>query len=323
MNIVNYLLVFIAVTTIGMLYDRYSRKFYPDDELDKYNLVRKYLLNESESMTGKPFIWLHSKYVINARNWSTFNCRNSRDLNQPYKDLCVESVIKNCGENFKICLIDDSSFGRLLPEWSINMEGLSDPVKDRVRVLAISKLLHTYGGLLMPNSTIMMTNMKPVYNDMLSRNDMFVGELLNRGDSNKVTRFFPSYKFMGCHKNSLVMKDLMEYLEILISRDNTDMPTFESSINRYLFKLINDNKCGLIDGNKLGIKDDNGKVLLIDNWLENTNLDISLDKLLCVVLPDEEILSRTKYQWFARLSKRQVLEANTMASKYILISHNK
>ncbi len=42
--------------------------------------------------------------------------------------------------------------------------------------------------------------MKPVYNDMLSRNDMFVGELLNRGDSNKVTRFFPSYKFMGCHK---------------------------------------------------------------------------------------------------------------------------
>ena len=48
------------------------------------------------------------------------------------------------------------------------------------------------------------------------------------------------------------------------------MPTFESSINRYLFKLINDNKCGLIDGNKLGIKGDNGKVLLIDNWLENT-----------------------------------------------------
>ena len=53
---------------------------------------------------------------------------------------------------------------------------------------------------------------------MLSRNDMFVGELLNRGDSNKVTRFFPSYKFMGCHKNSLVMKDLMEYLEITKNR---------------------------------------------------------------------------------------------------------
>ena len=35
----------------------------------------------------------------------------------------------------------------------------------------------------------------------------------------------------------------------------------------------------------------------------------------------EEILSRTKYQWFARLSKKQVLTANTQISKYMIISH--
>tara|TARA_X000000368_G_scaffold194831_1_gene153736 strand:+ start:408 stop:1379 length:972 start_codon:yes stop_codon:yes gene_type:complete len=323
MNIVNYLLVFIAVTTIGMLYDRYNKKFYPDEELDKYNLVRKYLLNESESMTSKPFIWLHSKHVINSRNWASFNGRSSRDLNQPYKDLCVESVIKNCGENFKICLIDDSSFERLLPDWTISMDGLSEPIKDRVRVLAISKLLYLYGGVLMPNSTVMMKDMKSLYDNELSNKGLFVGELLNKSGSNKITRFFPSYKFMGCHKNSLVMKELIEYLEILISKDNTDMPNFDATINRYLFKLINDNKCSLINGKKLGVKDNKNNVILIDNWLENTNLDICLDSLLCVVLPDEEILSRTKYQWFARLNKKQVLKANTMASKYILISHNK
>ena len=323
MNIVNYLLVFIAVTTIGMLYDRYSKKFYPDEELDKYNLVRKYLLNESESMTGKPFIWLHSKHVINSRNWSSFNERNSKNLNQPYKDLCVESVIKNCGNSFKICLVDDSSFERLLPEWSICMDGLSEPIKDRVRTLALSKLLYTYGGILIPNSTIMMKDMKSLYDTKLLENDLFVGELLNKGDSNEITRFFPSFKLMGCHKNSVVMKDLIEYLEILISKDNTDMPNFQSTINRYLFKLINDNKCSLIDGKKLGAKDNKNNVVLVDNWLENTNLDICLDSLVCAVLPDEEILSRTKYQWFARLDKRQVLEANTQASKYILISHSK
>ena len=50
MKIVNYILVFIAVTAVGMLYDRYSKKFYPDEELDKYNLVRKYLLNEGDSI---------------------------------------------------------------------------------------------------------------------------------------------------------------------------------------------------------------------------------------------------------------------------------
>mgnify|MGYP006453233843 CR=1 FL=1 len=45
MKIVNYVLVFIAVTAIGMIYDRYSKKFYPDEELDKYNLVKNEFIN--------------------------------------------------------------------------------------------------------------------------------------------------------------------------------------------------------------------------------------------------------------------------------------
>ena len=56
--------------------------------LDKYSLVRKYLLNESDSMTGKEILWIHTKHDINSRNWSSFGSRNSRKLNQPYKDLC-------------------------------------------------------------------------------------------------------------------------------------------------------------------------------------------------------------------------------------------
>ena len=36
-----------------MLYDRYSKKFYADEESDKYHLVRKYLLNEGDSLMGK------------------------------------------------------------------------------------------------------------------------------------------------------------------------------------------------------------------------------------------------------------------------------
>ena len=38
--------------------------------------------------------------------------------------------------------------------------------------------------------------------------------------------------------------------------------------------------------------------------------------LYCIILPDDDILNRTKYQWFARLSPQQVFEANTQASKF-------
>jgi len=321
MKIVNYILVFIAVTAIGMLYDRYSKKFYPDEELDKYNLVRKYLLNESDSILGKPFLWIHTKHEINARNWDSFYSRNSKKLNQPYKELCVESIVKHCGDSFQICLIDDSSFDKILKDWTICMDGLAEPIKDRVRTLALSKILYTYGGMLVPNSTIAMKDLKELYDGKLTENDMFVGELVNRGDSSTYSRFSPSHKFMGCKKNSSSMKNLEEYLEILISKDNTDQPNFEASINRHLYGLMNNGKCGVICGKALGTKNKKDKVLLIDNWLEESPIDLCMCSLYCIVLPDDEILSRTKYGWFLRLSKEQVMTANTQISKYMIISH--
>ena len=105
MRLFQNFLIFILLTAIGILYKRYEAKYFPDEELDKYNLVRKYLLNESDSMTGKEILWIHTKHEINSRNWSSFGSRNSRKLNQPYKDLCVESIIRQCGNSFNVCLI--------------------------------------------------------------------------------------------------------------------------------------------------------------------------------------------------------------------------
>jgi hypothetical protein len=322
MNIVNYVLAFIAVTTIGMLYDKYSKKFYPDEELDKYNLVRKYLLNESDSLTGKPFIWIHTKYNINARNWSSFKSRNTLNLNQPYKNLCIKSVMKNCGNSFKICLIDDSSFDKLIPGWSIRMDNLPEPIKNNIRVLAISKILYNYGGITLPNSTIARKDLKTVYNKMLSHNDMFVGELKNKTKTNSYKRLFTSQKVMGCLKNSENMRKLIEYLEILISTDNTDESKFEGDINRKLYELVTNNKCSLLDSKILGNSTRTNNVIQVEDLMSESGIEF--DESLClIVLPGDEILSRSKYQWFIRLNENQVLEANTQISKHLLTSLGK
>ena len=150
---------------------------------------------------------------------------------------------------------------------------------------------------------------------------MFTGELVNRGDSSTYSRFSPTHTFMGCKKNSNSMKDLEEYLEILISKDNTDQPNFEASINRHIYGLMNKGKCAIICGKALGTKNKDDEVVLIDNWLEESPINLCMCSLHCIVLPGDEILARKKYQWFARLSKKQVLTANTQVSKYMLISH--
>ena len=76
------IIYFIVLTSIGMLYDRYIKKFFPDEELNKYNLERKYLLNETDSVLGKPLLWIHTTHNINSRKWPSFYSRNTRQLNQ-------------------------------------------------------------------------------------------------------------------------------------------------------------------------------------------------------------------------------------------------
>ena len=323
MKIVQYIMLFILLTTVGMLYDRYKRKFFPDEELDKYDLVRKYLLNENGKGADQPLLWIHTTHNINARKWPSFYSRNTNRLNQPYKDLCVESVVKHCGGSFNICLIDDHSFERLIPDWSIMIDELSDPVKSHVRELALCRILYEYGGMLVPNSTIVMKDLRSLYNTKMEEKDFFAGELVNRGSSGTYTRFFPSHKFMGCKKNSHTMKELLDNLEISVSKDNSDQPEFEKLTDKYIYKFIKEGKCSLICGKALGTKDKNNNVILIDNLLENGPLNLCLCSLYCICLPDDEILNRTKYQWFARLNHRQVLESNTQISKFMLLSHGK
>ena len=177
--------------------------------------------------------------------------------------------------------------------------------------------------MLLPNSTIVMKDLRKLYDEKVSGNKMFTGELLNRSDSNAHSRFGPSSKVLGCVKGCDKMKELSEHLEILISRDNTDQPNFEGNISRYLRKLMSQGKCNIICGKGLGTKNKENKVILVDHLLEESSLNLCMCSLYCIILPDDDILNRTKYQWFARLSPRQVLEANTQASKFMLISHGK
>ena len=283
MRLFQNFLIFILLTAIGILYKRYEAKYFPDEELDKYSLVRKYLLNESESMTGKEILWIHTKHDINSRNWSSFGSRNSRKLNQPYKDLCVESIIRQCGNSFNVCLINDDSIAKLLPEWSIQLNQLADPIKENVRQLGLAKLLHSYGGVIVPDSTIMLRNIESIHKEKLAHNDMYVGELINRNSSSVSHRFFPSHKLMGCKKDSESMKELIENLEVMISTNHNDVVKFDGIIDKHINKLCMEGKCGLVCGKSLGVKDKENKVILLNQLLNNSPLNLCMCSLTCIV----------------------------------------
>ena len=321
MNIIKYISAFIIITAAGMLYDRYKKKFGLDIELNNREKIQKFLLNDRTLLNGKPVLWIHNTYEVNSRNWLSFGSRSTKEINQPYLSLCIETLIKNCGDSFNICLIDDNSFETLIPNWSINMNKLADPIKSHMRQLGLLKLLYYYGGLNIPSSTIVMKNLECLYNSLIGKG-MFAMEMVNKNKTSNVSEFFPNSKMIGCVQNNESMKKLITFLEEKISFDNTNEMDFEGYVNRYIYKLSTENAITIGNGKLIGVKDcDNGPIG-IEDLLNNT--PIKFDKnLYCIYLPDKDILSRTKYQWFTRLCKKQVLNGNTIASKKLLISLGK
>ena len=85
----------------------------------------------------------------------------------------------------------------------------------------MSKLLYSYGGMIVPPSFICLRNLYPIYSIGISNMSMFSGELVSTSNTSAITSFFPSMKIMGCEKESRVMGHFINYLERAISGDYT------------------------------------------------------------------------------------------------------
>jgi hypothetical protein len=291
---------------------------------DEYELIKKYLLNDSPLYGyNKPKIWIHSKYEINARHWQDFHSRNSTNLNQPYLHLTIQSIINHCGNDFHICLIDDETFSKLIPTWDIEMTHIPDPVKSNIRELGLAQLIYFYGGMVVPNSFLCSRNLLGLYKDGIAGMIPFVCENINRTQefTQKYKSIFtPDAFFYGGPKNDNTIR---EYIEMLKTRSInphfTAEYSFRGQTQRLFQRFIIQQKMNIIGGELVGVKTDKRKPVLIDDLLGDGFLGLSTN-LYGIYIPNEDILERTKYQWFAAMTTEQVLNTNTILSKYIRAS---
>jgi hypothetical protein len=318
---IEYLFSFIILIVIGMLYDRLKHKIERDEHKDDYELVRKYLLNDNALKEGKPIIWVHLNYEINARKWLNFGSRNTKQLNENYKYITIQSIINQAKGNFNVCLIDDESFMKLLPGWNIDLNQVANPMKTHLRNLAIVKLLYYYGGMRLPSSYLALKDLTGLYDTGLENTNIFIGETINRNITNTQTQFFVNHTFMGCTKNHPVIKDLMLYLEQLNSKDFTNEQDILGLIDRKCYQYVFEKKMNVVDGRLIGVKNEKNEAVLIDHLLESSYIDFDTN-LQGIYIADNEILKRTKYEWFPRMSTKQLYQSNIILGKYLLLSNN-
>jgi len=288
------------------IYYEYKQSEEKFESHEHYKIVSEYFLDKGNKK--KPILWIHTSTEINARNWESFYSRNSTKLNQPYLQMTMKSIYDKCKDSFNICLINDESFSSLL-SWNVELNDLADPMKSHYRTLGLSMILYHYGGILVPQSFLCTKDLKP-----LSKELFFVVENHNRGVTHEQRTYFPDTIFMGCKKKNDTMKRLVDYQEELY-KDKTEQSDFIGNVSLWLQRQ----HCTIIDGSWIGIKKNDGSPVSLAELLGTSSIDLPTH--YGVYFSQEEILTRPKYSWFARMSTEQILESHFFFSKKIQESY--
>jgi hypothetical protein len=316
--------VFILLFVISYFRSTIQKWFDHDDQDREYKLIKQHLLNDSPLYgKNKPKLWIHTKYELNARKWQSFQSRTSTDLNQPYIYLTVQSIIHHCGDDFHICLIDDYSFSRLIPSWNGEMplDEMSEPKRSEMRQIGLFSLLHEYGGLLVPDSFVCSRSLIELYQNGIRGKKPFICEKKNRTknvvkESKKSKLYVPDTGFMGSRKNDKMIEQCIDYLKSGLGPHYSAEKMFLGTSDWWIMDKIMENKINLIDGKWIGIKNNKEKPILMEDLISNGDLDI-YPYSFGIVIPEDEILKRTKYQWFSVMSVDEIIESNMIIAKYL------
>jgi len=320
-NVYHYIIAFCTITIFGTIVNKVKKSaMNVNSNANEEKLIHEYLLNESPLYGhNRPKIWIHSYYGLNARKWKDFNSRNTTDLNQPYIHLTIKSIINHCGEDFNICLIDDETFSKLIPDWNVNMDRIAEPTRSQYRELGMFKLLHMYGGMVVPNSFLCIRNMKPLYDENVSLGSPFICEKVHNINVTQKD-FIPGTDIMGAKPNNEVIYEFIQHIEQILSIVHASN---EYDFMRKLAMICNINiqngKMNLVNGEYVGIKDSNQKPLLIEDILGESPINIC-SHAFGIHIPSRDILRRTNYKWFASLSIDEIMKSNLIISKYMASS---
>ena len=128
------------------------------------------------------------------------------------------------------------------------MKLLPEPMLTYIRQLSLAKLVYNYGGMIVPISFLCFKNLDKLYNKGTKKDTMFIGENIDSNITSTNYDFYPDIGFMGADKKNETLKDLIDFMERIISSDYTSQVEFLGDFNRWCNTRVNSGKINLIDG---------------------------------------------------------------------------
>jgi hypothetical protein len=269
-------------------------------------------------------MWIHSKFNNKASVWK-YDGSSQSELEHPYINLIVKTIVEHCHQDFNICLIDDDSFSKLIPYWTYKINALSEPHKTHCRELGMATLLYIYGGIVVPNSFLCIKSLKTVYENGILASKPFIGEFVNHRDTSvnhKRDTFIPDAKIIGSKKDNIEIKQLVEYYTNIVNNQHFSSELeFKGKNNSWFLNLVKLNRFNIVDGKYIGTKTLQNRPIILDDLMDDKLLLLHSD-CAGIYIPHDESMRRKKYQWLTTATSEEVIKSKTAISRYLLL-HSK
>lgn len=313
-----YFVIAVLIIVGLVIYDAMNKRTEFNKDAITREKIQKYLSNPKNK---RPFMWIHVPYESNTRNWIDFMSRKTHKLNQPYIELCLRSIINHCDESFNICIVDDSSFVDLIPNWNIDMSAIASPTKLYYRQLAMTTLIYLYGGMVVPASFVCLRDLQELYIKGTRDNKMFVCEHANvHSTIGKDNRYISNSNFMGADKENSTVCDLVKYIDSVCINEYTSEPIFINMFDEWCDTRTKHGDANRIYGSSIGVKTKGREQITISDLLNSTNSLNLCPDAYGILIPMHELSKRVQYGWFMRSNEKQILTGNFSLAKYMILS---
>lgn len=242
----------------------------------------------------KPKIWIHIPFHKNSRHWESFGSRSNENLNLPFVYMCLKSIIDSCGHNFDVIIYDDSNIVDILQEESEfdEIEKLSGVLLEKFRDISKAKILHKYGGIHLPCTLILTKCISSVIN----KNEFTASRVVNDRINTSNLDYVITTDVLACKRNCEKMKEYIQHLKEM----DYSLTKFNFESNTFL-----EEHAKIIPEEILGGKDNKNEIMTMERLFSEDDIDLTSNHVGLYVNLDE-LLIRSKYQWFLRMSMNQI-----------------
>jgi hypothetical protein len=263
-----------------------------------------------------PTIWIYIDNTdVNSRWWADFGARSSRVYNLPFLNLCYETIVKACGENYHVEVIGGlADAERRLGSLPTPMRNKRLPLREEEMTYLKVAFLEKFGGLWMGPATIALREIPVLPKDKVV---LFGSDPLETYAGSKGTYLPNQHAMWSPHAQHPVFTEWKGILEERIERQSTGKEIRNDKNWDILFVGTGKQTIIVMPHAELTRKKTGRKIELEDLLAAGTDGLLPFDvhpETIYVPFPWPELLERRIFGWFLRMSEDEILESDLAAT---------